>query len=48
LLGYERGDFPHAESFADAVLSLPMYPHLSVDEVEYVADVIRRSLSGEE
>ena len=47
-LGYERGDFPHAERFADTVLSLPMHPHLSVDEVEYVADVIRRSLSGEE
>jgi len=46
-LGYQRGDFPYAERLADTALSLPMHPHLSVDEVAHVADVIRRSVSRE-
>jgi len=40
-LGYRRGDFPMAELAADQVLSLPMYPELTRDQIEYVADCIR-------
>jgi dTDP-4-amino-4,6-dideoxygalactose transaminase len=47
-LGYQRGDFPYAEKLADTALSLPMHPHLSIDEVERVADVVRRVVPREE
>jgi dTDP-4-amino-4,6-dideoxygalactose transaminase len=47
-LGYQRGDFPYAEKLADTALSLPMHPHLSVDDVEHVANVIRRAILTEE
>ena len=47
-LGYRRGDFPYAERLADTALSIPMHPHLSAGQVEYVADVVRQSMRGEE
>jgi dTDP-4-amino-4,6-dideoxygalactose transaminase len=37
-LGYARGDFPSAESLAGRALSLPMHPHLSVAQTEFVAE----------
>lgn len=40
-LNYKTGDFPLTERMADSVLSLPMGPHLTVDEAGYVVEVIR-------
>ncbi len=34
--GYGTGDFPIAESIANEVLSLPMGPHLAIEDAEYV------------
>jgi dTDP-4-amino-4,6-dideoxygalactose transaminase len=43
--GYRRGDFPVAEQLYDSIISLPLYPGLSPDDVDYVADsVIRLAL----
>lgn len=42
-LNYARGDFPHSERAADEVLSLPMYPELTADDLRIVADVIHGS-----
>ena len=39
-LGYKRGDFPVAEAAADRILSLPMFPELSVDQIARVTGVI--------
>ena len=36
-LGYRPGDFPVAERLCSEVLSLPVYPELSQDQLEYVA-----------
>lgn len=39
-LGYKEGDFPNAEHACNTVLSLPMYPELTPEQVDYVAKVI--------
>ncbi len=39
-LGHRVGDFPVAEKLAGEVLSLPIYPDLSDEQVEYVAGAI--------
>jgi len=43
-LGYREGDFPVAEKAAAEILSLPMYPHLSHAEQEYVAEKVMAHL----
>ncbi|MDA2934893.1 DegT/DnrJ/EryC1/StrS family aminotransferase, partial [Acidobacteria bacterium AH-259-D05] len=35
-LGYEPGDFPEAEAAAESILSLPMFPHITEEQVDYV------------
>jgi dTDP-4-amino-4,6-dideoxygalactose transaminase len=39
--GYKKGDFPVAEKCASEVLSLPMYPELSEQQIEYVCKTIK-------
>lgn len=40
-LGYARGAFPIAEALADEVLSLPIGPHMTDDQVERVIAAVR-------
>jgi len=40
-LGYTRGRFPAAERAAGEVLSLPVYPELRREQLDYVIDAIR-------
>lgn len=46
-LGFKSGDFPEAERAAQTVLSLPMHPALSIDEVDRVAEVVRETMKKE-
>ncbi|MBE9120950.1 DegT/DnrJ/EryC1/StrS family aminotransferase [Tychonema sp. LEGE 07199] len=39
------GDFPHAETLCQQILSLPMYPGLSNTQIEQVVQAIGRSLN---
>lgn len=39
--GYKKGDFPVAEKCAREVLSLPLYPELSEQQIEYVCKMIK-------
>jgi dTDP-4-amino-4,6-dideoxygalactose transaminase len=39
-LGYKKGAFPITEQVANEVLSLPMYPELTTEDVIYVANQI--------
>lgn len=39
-LGYKKGDFPVSENLAQHILSLPMYPDLSREAVDFVAAAV--------
>jgi len=40
-LGYKAGTFPVTERAAKRILSLPMYPELTPDQVDYVVEAVR-------
>jgi dTDP-4-amino-4,6-dideoxygalactose transaminase len=41
-LGLEEGSLPESERAAKEVLSLPIYPELDDEQIEQVADAVRR------
>ncbi|MBE9125873.1 MULTISPECIES: DegT/DnrJ/EryC1/StrS family aminotransferase [unclassified Coleofasciculus] len=43
-LGYQAGDFPHAETLCQEILSLPMYPGLSNEQIQCVVDSLENLL----
>jgi dTDP-4-amino-4,6-dideoxygalactose transaminase len=43
-LGHRRGGFPVAEAAAEQVLSLPLFPEITVEQQAYVASELARSL----
>lgn len=45
-LGHKPGDFPHAEAACTSTLALPLYPDLSLDQVERVCALIRSFYAG--
>jgi len=40
-LGDKRGDYPASETLAANTLSLPLYPHMSDEDVAYVSQAVR-------
>ncbi len=40
-LGFKKGVFPITEKVADEVLSLPMFPELTDEEIKYICDQIK-------
>jgi UDP-2-acetamido-2-deoxy-ribo-hexuluronate aminotransferase len=45
-LGYSRGDFPHAEAACDRAIALPLYPDLSLRDLDRVCEAIHRFFTG--
>ncbi len=43
-LGYKKGDFPVAERVADSVMSLPLFPHITREQMDTVAAALKKSL----
>jgi dTDP-4-amino-4,6-dideoxygalactose transaminase len=39
-LGYNNGDFPNTEIFSKTMISLPIYPELTDEEVYYVIEKV--------
>ena len=45
-LGYRVGDLPETERAAAEVLSLPMYPELTAEQIRLVAEAIKSAVSA--
>ena len=45
-LGYKKGDFPVAEKAADRMISLPMYPEITPEQIGYVVDTLKEFLDS--
>lgn len=43
-LGYQPGDFPHAESLCQQILSLPMFPGLTSQQIQQVVTAIELAI----
>ncbi|MCX7625158.1 MAG: DegT/DnrJ/EryC1/StrS family aminotransferase [Candidatus Sumerlaeaceae bacterium] len=46
-LGYKEGDLPVTERVARSLLSLPMFPHLTEDQIAYVCDKILSAVEAQ-
>jgi dTDP-4-amino-4,6-dideoxygalactose transaminase len=44
-IGFNKGDFPHAEKYYDQCLSIPMYPSLTDEEQSKVIQAIKQFFS---
>jgi dTDP-4-amino-4,6-dideoxygalactose transaminase len=45
-LGHQPGDFPISEKVASELISLPMFPELTEEQVAYVAGALKEALSA--
>ncbi len=45
-LGHGVGDFPVSERAAREMISLPIFPHITLEQQEHVVAVLRRALGG--
>lgn len=43
-LGYVKGDFPSAEQVQENILSLPMYPELTSDQINQITETLKSML----
>ena len=39
--GYKEGDYPTTEQVSKEILSLPMFPELTEEQIKYVVDKIK-------
>lgn len=46
-LGFNKGDYPNAESYYAEAISLPMFPNLDIKQQDKVANVLKAVLSSE-
>jgi dTDP-4-amino-4,6-dideoxygalactose transaminase len=45
-LGYQKGDLPVTEALASEILSLPMFPHLTAEEQQRVAQELAKAMES--
>ncbi len=46
-LGYKKGDFPVAEKVMEEIISLPMYPELTGEQIKYVVELVSQFVGGQ-
>jgi len=42
--GYQKGMFPVSEKIGESTITLPLYPKLTDEEVEYVIEEVKRAI----
>jgi dTDP-4-amino-4,6-dideoxygalactose transaminase len=40
--GWKRGDFPNAEYVSDRIVSLPLFPAMTADDIADAVEAVRR------
>ena len=45
-LNYKIGDIPKCEKYSNSMISLPIYPTLSNEEVDYIIETLNDELSS--
>ena len=45
-LGYDPGGFPQAEALSQEILSLPMYPGMTLEQADYVVDAMVEAVTA--
>ncbi len=45
-LKYGKGDFPESEAFAAETLSLPIFPEMSISQIDRVCEAVRGAVGG--
>ena len=43
--GFASGDFPNAETYYEQAITLPLFPHLSINQLEYITGVTKELFS---
>jgi dTDP-4-amino-4,6-dideoxygalactose transaminase len=43
-LGYRKGDLPESEKAAKEILSLAVYPELTVKQIQSIVNLVKKSL----
>jgi len=43
--GFKRGDFPQAERIGDSTISLPFYPKMTQEQIDYVTECLSESVA---
>ncbi|GFD88099.1 UDP-4-amino-4,6-dideoxy-N-acetyl-beta-L-altrosami ne transaminase [Tenacibaculum sp. KUL152] len=44
-LGFKKGDYPNAERYYQQAITLPIFPHLTLEEVEQVVDTLLKTVN---
>ncbi|MBU7024213.1 MAG: DegT/DnrJ/EryC1/StrS family aminotransferase, partial [Theionarchaea archaeon] len=45
-MGFKEGSFPVAEKKCQQILSLPLFPELTEEEIQYVLEQAKKSIGG--
>lgn len=45
-LGYKRGDFPNTEKYSKKIISLPVFPELRDEEIEFIVSKVKKFYSA--
>jgi len=46
-LGFEQGSFPCSEAYAESAISLPLFPGLRDNDIQFVAQLLRDIINGD-
>jgi dTDP-4-amino-4,6-dideoxygalactose transaminase len=45
-MGYKKGLCPNAERLYERIITIPLYPKMSDEDVEYVIDAVKETVGG--